>query len=401
MNRWVAITLAALLAGVASPHAWAQSRSREIEVELVRTLPLDVRSRPEPQVVQTDDDGERVMAYMVFVTSWADHDLTFAQVDVEDASSGGVLASFDREALEDPARLRITKWITSEASPKNRALPAGRTAILYVIVPVAAGSTAPKAVRHRFTFEPVETLQMVLDDGSLTTDLVAVSEPVSVNPAEVPVLGPPLEGGPWRCSGPLDLGGPHSGFYSFHTAEMRVPQLFGGDFQKVDRTGDVLPSPFPDDITASMFYSYGANVLAVADGKVVVAQDGIAEHVPQADGHVPITITNANVSGNWIALDIGGGRFAFYAHFQPGSLRVKVGDQVREGQALGLVGMSGNASGPHLHFHVGNGPSLNGSDGVPFVFREYSFGGRSVPDETATRRVKMCMPVRDSLLTFP
>ena len=84
-----------------------------------------------------------------------------------------------------------------------------------------------------------------------------------------------------------------------------------------------------------------------------------------------------------------------------GLLRVKVGDQVRAGQLLGLLGMSGNASGPHLHFHVGNGPSLNGSDGVAYVFREYVFEGRSLPGKTAARRVERRMPVEESLLTFP
>ena len=399
MNRRVSTTRAALLAVVASSSMWGQSGRREVLP--VSTLPLDVHSRPEPQLVQTDDADERVMAYVVFVTSWADYDLTLAQIDVEDASSGAVLASFDRKALEDPARLRITQWIASEPSPANRVLPAGRTALFYVVVPVAPGSTPPQAVRHRFKFESDVKLVMVRDDGSFTDDLAAVSEPVPVNQAAVPVLDPPLHGGPWRCTGGLHLGNAHSAFYSFRTTQMRVPQFFGCDMQLVDRGGNTLPSPFPDDITASMFYSYGAELLAVADGKVVVAQDGIPEHVPQVDGHVPFQITNANVSGNWIALDIGGGRHAFYAHLQPGSLRVKVGDQVRAGQVLGLLGMSGNASGPHLHFHVGNGPSLNGSDGVPFVFREYIFEGRSVPDEKATRPVNLRMPVRDSLVTFP
>ena len=40
-------------------------------------------------------------------------------------------------------------------------------------------------------------------------------------------------------------------------------------------------------------------------------------------------------------LDIGGGHYAFYAHLQPGSLRVKLGDSVlARGEDLGLVGNS-------------------------------------------------------------
>ncbi|HYF38927.1 MAG TPA: M23 family metallopeptidase [Gemmatimonadales bacterium] len=396
----LATAFAALLAFVVGSSAWGQSRREEII--RVRTLPLNVDLRPQPQLVTTDAD-QRVMAYVVFITSWADYNLTFARIDVEDANSGAVLASYDRKALEDPARLRTTRFITSKASPGNRVLPAGRTAILYIILPVTAGSTVPKALRHRFTFEPDDKLRIVRDDGSLTTELVAVSEPVPVNPAAVPVLGPPLEGGPWRCGNGLALGNSHTSLYSFRTAQMRVPQLFGCDLLKVDSGGNILPSPFPNQITASMFYGYGAKVLAVADGRVVVAHDGIPESTPQVSGEVsmPVPLTNATVAGNWIALDIGGGRYAFYAHFQPGSLRVKVGDRVRAGQVLGLVGMAGNAVNPHLHFHVGNAPSLNGSDGEPYVFRDYVFEGRSVPDKTAARRVERRVPVENSLLTFP
>ena len=66
-------------------------------------------------------------------------------------------------------------------------------------------------------------------------------------------------------------------------------------------------------------------------------------------------------------VDLGGGRYAFYAHLQPGSLRVKLGDRVRQGQVVGLVGNSGNSTEPHLHFHLSDGNSPLGSEGVPYI----------------------------------
>jgi murein DD-endopeptidase MepM/ murein hydrolase activator NlpD len=55
-----------------------------------------------------------------------------------------------------------------------------------------------------------------------------------------------------------------------------------------------------------------------------------------------------------------------YAHFQPGSIRVKVGDKVSPGQVLGLVGNSGNSSEPHLHFQLMDRNSPLGSEGLPY-----------------------------------
>jgi murein DD-endopeptidase MepM/ murein hydrolase activator NlpD len=55
-------------------------------------------------------------------------------------------------------------------------------------------------------------------------------------------------------------------------------------------------------------------------------------------------------------------------HLTPKSLRVSVGARVRRGQVLGLLGNSGNSDAPHLHFHVTDGPSPLGSEGVPYVF---------------------------------
>ncbi len=65
---------------------------------------------------------------------------------------------------------------------------------------------------------------------------------------------------------------------------------------------------------------------------MVGTRDGVADNVPV--GSLP-PITLDNVGGNYVVVDIGGGKFAFYAHLQPGSLTVSVGDRVRRGQVTG------------------------------------------------------------------
>jgi murein DD-endopeptidase MepM/ murein hydrolase activator NlpD len=47
---------------------------------------------------------------------------------------------------------------------------------------------------------------------------------------------------------------------------------------------------------------------------------------------LPEGATIQMAAGNHVVVDIGKGRYAFYAHMQPGSLRVKVGDKVVTGQ---------------------------------------------------------------------
>src|SRR4051794_39339030 len=73
-----------------------------------------------------------------------------------------------------------------------------------------------------------------------------------------------------------------------------------------------------------------------------------------------------NPGGNHVILSLRNGHYAFYAHLQPGSIRVKPGDRVRRGQVLGLLGNSGNSNATHLHFHIMNGDSWFASEGLPF-----------------------------------
>lgn len=123
------------------------------------------------------------------------------------------------------------------------------------------------------------------------------------------------------------------------------------------------------------WHGYGEEVLAVADGTVIATKDGIPDNVPMSEKRaVPITLDT--LGGNMVVVDIGNGRYATFAHLLPKSLRVSVGAKVRRGQVLGLLGNSGNSDAPHLHFHIADGPSPFGSEGVPYIFESMQFRGR-------------------------
>jgi murein DD-endopeptidase MepM/ murein hydrolase activator NlpD len=107
-----------------------------------------------------------------------------------------------------------------------------------------------------------------------------------------------------------------------------------------------------------------------------------------------------------VILDLGNGKYAFYAHLQPGSLRVKVGDRVKRGQLIGLVGNSGNSTEPHLHFHLSDSTSPLGAEGIPYVHESYELVGRCRTlfngcERTGPEVRRGEMPFANQLVRFP
>lgn len=68
--------------------------------------------------------------------------------------------------------------------------------------------------------------------------------------------------------------------------------------------------------------------------------------------------------GNYITIDHGNGVITGYGHIQPGGIGVHVGQHVGPGQNIARVGMTGGATGCHLHFMV----YVNGSLTNPVTF---------------------------------
>jgi hypothetical protein len=58
--------------------------------------------------------------------------------------------------------------------------------------------------------------------------------------------------------------------------------------------------------------------------------------------------------GNWVWVDNGDGTYSEYLHMRAWSMTVQLGEHVEAGQVLGLIGSSGYALAPHLHFETGD-----------------------------------------------
>ncbi len=101
-----------------------------------------------------------------------------------------------------------------------------------------------------------------------------------------------------------------------------------------------------------------ATIVAAYDGVVVDTEDG---HYDRCHG----TLDGVDCDGypkeaNYVIVEHEGGFRTRYWHMKTDSVAVAVGDDVVCGDALGIVGSSGNSSMPHLHFEVED------ADGIVF-----------------------------------
>jgi hypothetical protein len=122
---------------------------------------------------------------------------------------------------------------------------------------------------------------------------------------------------------------------------------------------------------------YGKDLVAVADGKVIDLCDGYPEPDLGYGKSLPWEKRQKSISkfnyksfyeGNYVVIQFDNNESALYCHLKPGSVRVKRGKKVRQGEVIGQVGNTGNSICPHIHFHVFEGTSLSYGRSLPFSF---------------------------------
>jgi hypothetical protein len=151
---------------------------------------------------------------------------------------------------------------------------------------------------------------------------------------------------------------------------------------------DFLVEPYFSNSTQLKDYGcYGVPVIAPIDGTIIAAHDGEPDETPGLESN---NITQPR--GNYVVIQMESGTYLLIAHLQPGSVAVKAGDKVSEGQVLGACGNSGNTSEPHIHIHHQRiNPEVwpNGfGEGLPLYFRDQDGplmpeGGYQVVDNEA------------------
>jgi hypothetical protein len=316
-----------------------------------------------PPIPVPTTDGKIHLAYELFLTNAMSQDITISSIAAE--SEGTVLQELSGAAM--PTWMRVFG-----ASEPTAVFGPGQSGLVWMDVIVDTEAEVPTSIEH--VIEVVASapnpplLPATVSEVGVASTPVLDEDPV--------VLAPPLYGENWLDGNGCCGVSAHRGAVSPLNGALWAPERFAIDFIQLDDQDRLYSGPI--DQLSSYAY-YGAEIHAVAPGRVVAVVDDLPEQTP---GTAPTGLPVDEYGGNHVVQDIGGGRFAFYAHIQTNGVKVEVGDELETGDVVGLLGNTGNTDAPHLHFHVMDGPDPLASNGLPFVFGSLSLVA-TMPDDDA------------------
>ncbi len=361
ISRLLPMLAASLLGGAIAAlpgNGWAQDATPVVSPAAgEKTTAIVVSATNDPFRV-SGSDGLDHLEYDLLVTNGFAAPVTLTAIAVV-APGGETLLRLEGDALVTATQPLLGRTPMAE-------IPASGAVAVVMDVTIPPDH-AVERVSHSITYEvaldaPVRSLI-----GSFAVD----GPELNVDPRPATVIAPPLRGDGWLANNGccaaesvhravrVPIGGTRIGkqeTFAIDWARLRDGEAFSGDGAR------------PED-----WYGFGAEVLAVADGTVVAIQEGYPEEIPLQ----PVTdVTRPeDYGGNAISLEIAPGVYAYYAHLEPGSITVAVGDQVTTGEVLGLLGNTGNSSGPHLHFGLIDDPDPLVGQSLPMAFDRWTLQG--------------------------
>lgn len=361
--------------------------------ESLTPLLLAVHDAPVPFI---GSDGQVHLVYELWLLNFSSADAQVEKVEV--LGDGVVLQSLDAAAIGgrlQPAGMRDA----------SETLAKGSLALLFLNVSLRPGAVLPGQLSHRVAVHVSAAPpghQEISETGGISV----------LDRRMVPVIGSPLRGEGFISADSCCDATRHTRAALPVNGRIWVAQRYAVDWEQLDGQGRIYSGPREKPESYTIF---GKPVFAVSDATVASVVDGLPEQTP---GTYPTNISLDQADGNSVILDLGGQRYAMYAHMQPGSIKVRKGDSVKAGEVIGLVGNSGNSVAPHLHFQVMNGPLSLGSNGFPYEIDNFQITGRTpgtkafdeaeekgtpltVTALTPALQIKNAMPLDQLIISFP
>lgn len=146
-----------------------------------------------------------------------------------------------------------------------------------------------------------------------------------------------------------------------------------------------------DPITgAKNTYHKGIDLVGVDDTTIYSISDGTVRTAYQANG-----------AGYYVVVTMSDGRRIFYMHMKKDSFKVKTGDKVVKGQALGFMGSTGASTGNHTHLEIRpKGTTSESLDiaeftGIPNKVGSYTYKPTMTAEEKHTLAVECACKLED------
>lgn len=301
-------------------------------------------------------NGKPAVYYELYLTNFSSDSISLEKMEVLDVVDSSVVVSFNRDDLMNRfSRLGL------QLKDKDNVIAPGNSRVVYL--EWQNGKTDVQVI-HRLGF--------ALSQGHKKQTFSVQGAFMRLSGKPRIVLGAPLGGGPWAAVYDPSWSRGHRRVIYTVDGKARIPGRFAIDFIKLDTLGRYANG---DNDVVKNWYGYGAAVLAVSDGVISATRDDFRES-NTLSGHPEYPAEKA--TGNYISIDIGNNRIAFYEHLKPGSIKVVAGQRVKKGDVIAAVGFTGQTTGPHLHFHVADQRSALGAEGIPFEFERFTVLGTYV-----------------------
>jgi len=236
---------------------------------------------------------------------------------------------------------------------------------------VAASLTSSEGIGVKLTLAVASIVGCMALATAVILQFLPLHPQLKVNVVASPV------GGAWQAMNSPASRVPSHGVHS-------LGQTFAIDL--IYAPAGLSPQPRKGMRRPEEFPSFRRPIHAPADGTVVTTYGRGRDHLSRVGSFAMAYMFieamfrqlcgTYGLFGNHITLDIGKEKYAVLAHLRKGSILVKKGQEVHEGELLAECGNSGNSSEPHLHFQLMDHPRATVAMGIPFSFKDIELEGR-------------------------